>query len=242
MPIIHRARNPDKWTPRRHPIGMSRVDWSHPLARGLGSYWMPGNHLLDVTGKQPRGVAVGAPTTLISNVGPSMRFAGSQRVELGAPATYYTTDITLAVKASVSSSSGGEQCLIGRWFGGPGWGLAIHAQGDLIRAKYGVSGGDGGFFGSYRIVANRPFTAVASFSTSGSAVMLLVDDDLASQSGMTLVFSNRPMALGAWDDNGSWSNYLSGDIALAATWERALSASEMRMFVGDPYAVLIPAG
>jgi hypothetical protein len=246
VPVLHKARNPGLWTPKSTRTGAWFFDRSHPLARGMTSYYAAGvgDGLMDLTGNAGRATPVGSPTRVPGPMGgPAWEFNGSsQYLDLGSAASFYGNTTTLAAVCTPASSSGSLGSLIGRWFGSGSWGVAIQVNSNLTQSRFGVSGSENTLGSDFRFTANRTFSVVGTFDATASTAQVWTGNVVNTLSSQTLAFSSQPMSIGAVNSGGSYVWYFAGLIHVAATWSRALSMQEAAWFDAEPYSMLIPAG
>lgn len=234
---------------RSKPPAGARVDWSHPLARGLVAYWpfnegsgrraaelVNGNAavLLNLTGTA-RGWSGGAGGTCGEFVAASSQYAEApshRAMEFGTgpytlSAQFQTPNPVL--NRNLLARDLGAGGALGYWRVRIGDGLAMRFQMDT-----------GSVVGATPVAANSLYRVTCTRSAGGVGTIYLNGRTDGTATGLTsTATSGAPLQFSTFVGGGE---YLDSKIGWVAMHNRCLSPQEARMLAADPYGFLLPPG
>ncbi len=236
------------------PFGAAEIDWGHPLARGLRSYWTfveGAGAVSDLVG-QNLAVLVGNPSWTATAMRLAVTLDGSTQYLQCATSGLLLNGggaVTCSVAASIITTDAGRS-----------GGRAIYSErgtsgNDIFKfdsLDIGLGGGnniattirnDGGTLlqahGAITVNDGTPHLVI--LTKNGSAITLVVDgvvDTSPTWSGTDTFTDAVETRIGgdAADSGAKWK----GSIGLLSTWTRMLSRAEAKWFAAEPYAMLRP--
>lgn len=251
---ILRAGPTSLWTPGQvKPNGVPRIDWTHPLSRGLIAYYwaLPPSTYADlVSGQIAANVPATAPTHVVSKYGVGVgHTAVNDSVVSGTPATIVNPPNVQSFTAPFSFAGGWWQVgafTVGadannNWVGiqanstnGPYFGA-----GSTSEFQYFSSTADSGITSATIPGANNFYIALGVAASSSASTLYLNGVSIGTSSTAT----NNSTNTGQWwqfgqlDPNGGNPN---AHVFFGALWNRALTAQEALQLYLDSYCFLIP--
>ena len=234
--------------------GIPRINWSHPLAWGLVTCYMPGAYgktIYDLTGQSPHLAwqTNAARGLYVEGVGLNSRAANG-----GAQATA-TANLKMTVGASlfwhglvVSQDIVVNSCdLIGVDYdnanNAPYFGYGI-TTGVLSGTDIGLqwnSGGAAAFSSATLTPTNETLYSIGgTFAIGGNAVLYAdgaVLNSTAFGASAPSYTASSMLSIGAWSSEPTYA--FQGITGIACAWNRVLSAAEMLELHNDPYCFLI---
>lgn len=246
MTAVFKARTPEKQVPR----GRVRIDWTHPLARGLKFAFLPGmSGGIDLTGNNYTLDPASAVSQAVSPDGPGCNhtvansgYNGPTRSDL-----YGWNEFTLYARAYQIGSGSGNAAYLGiaennadtfPWVvaelsstgSGPTSALAVKWQTGGSPSSVTISAASAGsivgFGGTFKVGGNA--TAYKNGVNAGSATF-----------GASVPTSQTNGRLYVGQYMGVPTRFTNSIITCGYGWGRELSAAEMALLDADPYGFFI---
>lgn len=231
------------------PLPGARLNVSHPLARGLVGFWpiheCGGKRVQNVVNALTNGVT--GDFNMLRPLGVFLHgaiFPQSSWISVPHhPSVRPTAALSLIVRIRTSQTTFGQPIRGASLAQGGAYGFALSFNSPSAGTVVGgVNAGavDVGVSGSIP----TPSYAFHEYALTynGAVCVLYVNGRLVAQTAATGSLSYNaapsPLMFGAASLNGDF--YLAGDMAHVALWNRGLSATEVRRFYLDPYAMLRP--
>lgn len=239
MPALLSPRQP----PRVKPI-QPVVATEHALARGLVSYWaLPGAAIRDVAGRAPAGSFSGAAGWTASAYGPALNFPGSTSdyASVASYAAMRVSTISVMAFARVTNTAATGVLLNVNYDGSTvpfflGAGPFIGVANGGCFASFNASWFQADSFVDYRDGAWRVYVGTYDGNNlrfyANRAVTVAT-----TQTGLCATTNTNALDLGAYRTN---SLVMSGQMAAAAIWNRALTAAEVAVLAADPFTPIRP--
>lgn len=229
--------------PQRRPLRNVRVNWSHPLAKGLLGWWnfdeAGGVNAIDVTqGRVLAWQSPGFPDWIATPYGAGVKGANANTQTMAnTDLVIPTGDTTIICIATVpSSGNNGLFCSNGTNGSTDTCGAFLPFSGTNY---FDFGGNSGSNRVSYTPTSTGDWRHIAY--TAGSSGMAIYEDGVSKVSSGTAVTRTNTAGSGinlfAYPVNPSASNAGGSHIALFAIWSRILSAGEINWHRADPYAI-----
>lgn len=231
----------DQWN---KPLLGSRIDWGHPLSKGLVGCWLmnegSGNRIYDISGNGNDGDFVNDPEWVPGQRGQAIFCdGGNDYIDCGNNPALNATPFSLVVWVTLGTGALGWNVIAAKetWNAGEGWFLySSFAQNKLFLSK----GGDQGavFVDPDPLVDYMIHNIVATYD--GTSGRIYVDGQLRKTAGLALIMNvNRSLLIGARHGNagGGSADYWKGQIHFCNFYNRALSAQEVLDLYINPYGM-----
>ena len=240
MPILHKARNPDLWTPQMMPRGRVRLDREHPLARGLLGVWFFGETVAPVnmvTGRPVTSFATNF-TMGVSPFGRGARTEGSYVWNLGPCNTVYAANTTIGMVRHVTAIAT-NSAAFGDAVASDTGSCWLPFSGTIYWDFPDRAGG---------ITATMPAAHVSGAMEAwvfhgGSAGRGIWRNGVAVSDVSSPTGTASPSATNGFTLNGHpGGSGIDQTMHLFCTWSRQLSASEIVRWSAEPFSFLLPVG
>jgi hypothetical protein len=247
---------PNQLAPSRKvtPPGVSRIDWSHPLAQGLIGAWVPGiSGGVDISDLGPNLTfdtsAVVTPTS--DGPGLTSTAANSGMFGTATPAFKSWTEFSIFWRGVLYGVSGTGNCsLAGVSFATPEatpFVIATIIDNPSIAGSLALQWNSGGSFAntaasSVNLSTNAVQTAGATFKAGGNAQLYINGKaDVSAAFGASGPTSGATSIVEVGEYHPQAARSMNGTSNVAFFWNRQLSADEMVLLDRDPYCFLVPA-
>lgn len=249
MPLIvnqqsELIRDPGLLVPKRKPVGPVKVDWTHPLARGLKFLWIGG---YDIVNKAQPVISGDSLSAIRANEG---------RVWLGAN-TEPSRKLEIVTQIPSYDMSLTKHSMFGRlynadvvndnwkgWFGLTGFCVFVHSwQDGGLRAAFANN-----FSGSYAADTIAPkdryFSTLADWNPGrgdNAQTKIYIDTGNSAVGGKTQTITDSVSAP-TFSTNTGNTRIIDGAVSVFGFWEKRLfNEAERQSLFDDPYQFLVPA-
>ena len=245
---------------RQTPRGPVKIDWSHPLARGLIGAWLPGvSDGLDLTGNCNLTQTTNKSGPTVSQEGAAgglVPASASSPIWSALAPPRYKTWSTLSMyyrgdRNTLGSTAGSDPYLIYLSYDNgliSPYAIAgigkVSGLNDLstIAAEWNTTAAGLNTGTPANFEQAGTVSALATFgNTNGNVVLYKNGAQVSSDAWGTFTYStsaNALMCINGWQGSGRTSPTL---CYIACVWDRELTAAEAAQLNSDPYCFLIPA-
>lgn len=231
------------------PEGVPVIDWSHPLARGLISYWYDtgeGFYVDLVTGDTTVLGGISWPTTEASPYGTGFKYTNIAREGLQGsrnfpvqswahPYSFATgfyqraapTTATAATYFGLADAAGGVPILL--YYGSSGTILYAATANEATGINLGGP------------PANGTFNVVACSTTSSTSKSAWLNGIKTTQSGITQTYagSNLKPVFNQFRTSSASNDVVGAQVFFGAVWNRQLDDADAQQLYTDPYCFLV---
>lgn len=232
---------------RRKPsVAQARIDWSHPLARGLVGAWLfnegGGTIAYDLSGKGNKGTLTSSPVWSVGFFsGPSLSFDGSASyVDLGTDASLNPSAVTAAAWVKASSLANTYSTVISRTDSSVPqsyYTLLVKSTGKLAFYVWGNADINYDGTGANTISVDNWYHLALTYDSS-AGLKGYFNGFLDGSAAANGVLTSKSVTATVGKDTNTAGRIWNGLIDFPAIWNRALSAAEVAWLYAEPFAFM----
>lgn len=230
-------REPNLWTPKSKPVGIVKVDWSHPLTDGLIAYWAMlergESRVFDLVSHEEGtviGTAAWEPDGLLFNGTSDYVHAFNYL-----PGFSNNTDFTIIISFTSTDIASPQGLVAGRNIGSAGWTFSV------VGSKLAFYTSPDWWSSNTTLSSDTEYIAAITHDTSADELRFYINGRPDGTSTPGTFFDVGYLSIGSWDAADTLAYLLEGKTRFVQMFNRKLTDGEIAALYRDPYQFLIPA-